>query len=199
MDIKEGLFTFNAEGDDIPNSLYFSRKIHWPGNPSICKDIASGVTIGRGFDLGQRTQTESYYHLMSAGIPQDKAILISEGAGMHGCEASAFVMQNRDKVGEITHSQQANLFKLSFSMYITRAKGFYNKYKNSNAVSWGDMNSRIKNIFIDMIYQGAMRVRYVSSFERNDPEDVILLINKTPSLSAYDKSRKRIVYLKEGQ
>ncbi|ATZ92858.1 hypothetical protein [Dickeya fangzhongdai] len=50
MDIKEGLFTFNAEGDDIPNSLYFSRKIHWPGNLSICKDIASGVTIGRGFE-----------------------------------------------------------------------------------------------------------------------------------------------------
>ncbi|QIZ52677.1 hypothetical protein DWG24_18980 [Dickeya zeae] len=199
MDIKEGSFTFNAEGDDIPGSLYFSRKIHWPGNPSICKDIASGVTIGRGFDLGQRTQTESYYHLVSAGVPQNKAIAISEGAGMRGCDASAFVIQNRDKVGEITHSQQANLFRLSFAMYITRAKGFYNKYKNPNAVSWDAMNSRMKDIFIDMIYQGAMRVRYVPSFERNAPEDVILLIKNTPSLAAYDKSRKRIVYLKEAK
>ncbi|WP_024109566.1 hypothetical protein, partial [Dickeya dianthicola] len=198
MDIKEGFFTFNAEGNDIPNSLYFSRKIHWPGNPSICKDIASGVTIGRGFDLGQRTQTESYYHLVSAGVPQDKAMMISEGAGMHGCDASTFVMQNRDKVGEITHSQQTNLFKLSFSIYITRAKGFYNRYKSPNAISWDDMNDRMKDIFIDMIYQGAMRVRYVSSFEGDTPEDVILLIKNTPSLTAYDKSRKRIVYLKEG-
>ncbi|ATO31305.1 hypothetical protein DDI_0137 [Dickeya dianthicola RNS04.9] len=57
----------------------------------------------------------------------------------------------------------------------------------------------MKDIFIDMIYQGAMRVRYVSSFEGDTPEDVILLIKNTPSLTAYDKSRKRIVYLKEGK
>ncbi|MCA7001522.1 pesticin C-terminus-like muramidase [Dickeya solani] len=196
MDIKEGLFTFNAEGDDIPNSLYFSRKIHWPGNPAICKDIASGVTIGRGFDLGQRTQSESYYHLMSAGIPQEKAMMISEGSGMHGCEASDFVTRNRDKIGEITHFQQANLFKISFPSYITRARGFYNRYKNSNAVSWDNMDERMRDIFIDMIYQGSMRIRYVSFFEENNPDAVISLIKNTSSLAAYDKSRKRVIYLK---
>ena len=39
--------TFDAEGNDDSNSIYFSRVIHWPGG-------ISGVTIGRGYDFGHR-------------------------------------------------------------------------------------------------------------------------------------------------
>ncbi|AUC43305.1 hypothetical protein D083_2956 [Dickeya solani RNS 08.23.3.1.A] len=54
----------------------------------------------------------------------------------------------------------------------------------------------MRDIFIDMIYQGSMRIRYVSFFEENNPDAVISLIKNTSSLAAYDKSRKRVIYLK---
>lgn len=31
MQPKQGLLTFRAEGNNITNSRYYSRKIHWPG------------------------------------------------------------------------------------------------------------------------------------------------------------------------
>nr|WP_254893367.1 peptidoglycan-binding protein [Salmonella enterica] len=38
--IKRGKLTYDAEGNNIPNSRYYSRVIHWPGNEG------SGVTLG---------------------------------------------------------------------------------------------------------------------------------------------------------
>ena len=48
--ISEGRITFDAEGNNIPTSPFFSRVIHWPGNN------LSVVTIGRGYDMGSRTE-----------------------------------------------------------------------------------------------------------------------------------------------
>lgn len=41
-----GWLTFNEEGIDEENSMYFSRTPHWP------KLGTSGITIGRGYDIG---------------------------------------------------------------------------------------------------------------------------------------------------
>lgn len=106
------------------------------------------------------------------------------------------LMQTNTLHGLLADFQQTNLFKISFPSYIKRARGFYNRYKSANAVSWEDMDERMRDIFIDMIYQGSMRIRYVSFFEENNPDAVISLIKNISSLAAYDKSRKRVVYLK---
>ena len=50
--VESGQVTFDAEGNDIESSRYFSRVIHWPGNTE------SGVTIGRGYDMGNRTKAK---------------------------------------------------------------------------------------------------------------------------------------------
>ena len=52
LKVPYGQLTFDVEGNDIEDSSkaghrYFSRVVHWPGG-------ASGVTIGRGYDFGQR-------------------------------------------------------------------------------------------------------------------------------------------------
>jgi hypothetical protein len=44
-------FTWAAEGNDNPKSPYYSRVPHWPGEKS-------GLTIGRGYDIGQRSAAE---------------------------------------------------------------------------------------------------------------------------------------------
>src|SRR5262249_51741927 len=46
LQVSQGQVTFDAEGNDLVASPYYSRKIIWPGNAE------SGVTIGRGYDMG---------------------------------------------------------------------------------------------------------------------------------------------------
>src|SRR5690554_4936290 len=58
--VPEGQFTFNVEGDDDPDSPYFSRVAH-------ATIGASGITLGRGFDLYQQ-------HLRYSGNNSQRAI-----------------------------------------------------------------------------------------------------------------------------
>ena len=50
--VPKGQFTFNNEGNDIESSIFYSRKAHVPHNPSGVVIGQSGVTIGRGLDVG---------------------------------------------------------------------------------------------------------------------------------------------------
>ncbi|VVO35587.1 hypothetical protein [Pseudomonas fluorescens] len=66
LKVPYGQLTFDVEGNDIedeshPLYRYFSRVVHWPGG-------ASGITIGRGYDLGQRPAPES--DLRAAGVEE---------------------------------------------------------------------------------------------------------------------------------
>ncbi|MTD42643.1 hypothetical protein GIX45_29235 [Erwinia sp. CPCC 100877] len=88
---KEGVLTFRAEGNDTPGSPWFSRKVHWPGNLSKCATNASGVTLGRGFDMGARTKGEIIHKLLLAGIPRKQAEKFAEGAKLTHCKAADFV------------------------------------------------------------------------------------------------------------
>ncbi|EPR9025623.1 pesticin C-terminus-like muramidase [Cronobacter dublinensis] len=56
LTVPFGQLTFDSEGSDIEDSLYFSRHPHVPNNKSTVIG-SSGVTFGRGLDLGQQTTT----------------------------------------------------------------------------------------------------------------------------------------------
>ena len=77
-----GQGTFDAEGSEQPGP-YFSRTIHWPGG-------ASGVTIGRGYDMGSRTQAQVVRELISAGMDTCDAQRLSQAAGLRGQGAQLF-------------------------------------------------------------------------------------------------------------
>jgi len=68
LEPKKGLLTFRAEGNNLKSSRDYSRKIQWPGNSSSCRKNNSGVTIGRGFDLGDRSKISALISLQKAGI-----------------------------------------------------------------------------------------------------------------------------------
>lgn len=195
MQPTKGLLTFQAEGNDVPGSPYFSRRLHWPGNRAHCADSAAGVTIGRGFDLGRRTHDAAYSMLVRAQLPARQAHRIAQAAGLKGCAALAFVNANREIVGDITHAQERLLFDMTFAEHADRARAFYDKYKSAGATSWERMPARMQDVFIDMIYQGAMRIPHVRSFERGNIADVISLIRSDQKLMAYEGNRQRIAYL----
>ena len=56
---------------------YFSRVLHWPGG-------VSGVTLGRGYDMGSRSVGSILSTLRQAGLEEYKCVLCSKAAGFKG-------------------------------------------------------------------------------------------------------------------
>lgn len=191
---KEGLLTFMAEGNNIKSSRHYSRKIHWPGNSLKCDNHSSGVTIGRGYDMRYRTHKQIIKDLMLAGVEKENAKSIAEGSGKFACLARDFVIENKNKLAEITEQQQLKLFNLTYKKYLSDSIRFYNKYKRIDSVSWQALLPVLKDVFVDMKYQGVLSYKMVPIFGLNRRDKLIVLIQETPTLINYE-SRGRIAYI----
>ncbi|KOO13825.1 hypothetical protein AKJ18_16240 [Vibrio xuii] len=199
MDLKwlivpKGQLTFDAEGNDIRGSLHFSRTIHWPGNAK------SGVTIGRGYDCGNRSKQEIYSDLTSSGVEIETASAISQSAGLKGNEAKLFVEQHGKGINDITRKDQYNLFKLVYPQYEKRASTNYEKwtsqYKDTR-VAWVSLDSKIRDVLVDFVYQGFTKgPRPMTKGMSNDKEILIEYIEKSSVLSSYEPGRQRANYLR---
>ena len=62
-----GYFTFHAEGA----SSSVTDTLHWPRG-------ASGVTIGPGYDVKERTELDVYADMISVGISREDANIIKK-------------------------------------------------------------------------------------------------------------------------
>lgn len=193
--VTQGQITYDAEGNDIQTSRNFSRVIHWPGN------ALSGVTLGRGYDMGSRTEAEIYDHMTSAGVPDTQALKISKSNGLKGKEAKEFVFNNKDIIGEITHEQQIALFELTYKVYIDRTIRAYNKHTSSKEqrVEWAIFSQPIKDILVDFVYQGFAAERPMTSGMNNKSEEIIAYIERSEELMKYEKGRKRVNYLRKNK
>ncbi|WP_166365225.1 pesticin C-terminus-like muramidase [Pseudomonas akapageensis] len=191
--ILAGKITFDAEGNDNPSSTHYSRVIHWPGN-----DL-SGVTLGRGYDMGNRTQSEVHAHMTTAGIDDKKARQISLAHGLKGLAARDFVRQHKISIGEITKDQQISLFNAIYPDYIKRAISNYNKWTSSEAerAEWENLNPHIQDVLVDFVYQGfTLGGNPMKAGMRNSKTELISYIENTPAISQYEPGRQRARYLK---
>lgn len=189
--VSQGQVTFDAEGNDNPASIYFSRLLHWPGG-------LSGVTIGRGYDMKTRSEGIVYADLIQAGVDRQMASLMSKGSTLSGNNARKFVHENKTICGAITRNMQVNLFNNIYPQYVSSAQSYYNKYKDDTCVSWNDMKDILKEIIIDMRFQGALRDDDIAFFGQNDIDVVIQLIELTPRIRKYENGRHRADYLRKG-
>lgn len=185
---EAGLLTFLAEGKDTKGPIGYSREIHFPGNYNQCNKNASGGTIGRGYDMGRRFKSEILSDLRASGVPQNQAEEISKSSMLQGCRAADFVKENKRKIGEITETQQIKLFYITYDKYVKRAIVFYQKYKGSKSLEWNRLDSKIKDVFVDLLYQGLMTKDMVRYFEENKKEDVINMIRRTKGIMMYEKN-----------
>lgn len=190
LTVPRGQFTFNAEGTDNPHSLSFSRVLCCPG-------YTSGVTIGRGYDMSQRSKHDIFTDLTQANIADQIASIMSEGSFLIGASAMRFVHKYKEICGVITRTQQVNLFNKTYPFYYNDAKRVYNKYKSSEGCAWEKLNSRILTILVDMRFQGVFNYSQVPFFEKNEIPSIIFLIANS-KLKAYEKGRNRIEYLQNG-
>ena len=158
--VSEGQITFDAEGMDYltavepfsqpVNTKNFSRILHWP-------QYASGVTLGRGYDMKERSPGQIVAELRQAGIEEYKAVICSKASGLSGKIATTgFIKAYGPLVGEITHLQQIKLFEISYRVKKNYAKGVYFRYSHhiNNALSWANLEYKIRETFVDIVYQG---------------------------------------------
>lgn len=187
-----GKLTYDAEGNNIPGSPYYSRVIHWPGNE------ASGVTLGRGYDMGGRTESEIYHDMISAGIDENKAQKISQASNYKGTAAKLFVTNNKNDIGEITEKQQIELFNIIYPDYISRTISNYKKWTAGfeTAKDWDELDGPIQEVLIDFVYQGFTKgPKPMLAGANNDKHELISYIRNTPGISRYEPGRHRANYL----
>jgi hypothetical protein len=203
LKVHEGQITFDAEGTDYitavapfrqSNYPYFSRILHWPQQGN------SGVTLGRGYDMGGRNVGEIYSTLRQAGLEEYKAVICSKAAHLKNRLANQFVKVYGPLVGEITHHQQVRLFEIAYQEKRNYGKGVYSRNTRhvSDALLWSELDQKIRDVFIDTLYQGnntaSKMVEIMAS--GNNRHNIIKYIED--NLMPFDprRNQSRIRYLK---
>ena len=202
LHVRQGQITFDAEGHDYITAIppfrshrtpYFSRILQWPGGNS-------GVTLGRGYDMGSRSRGEVFATLRRAGIEEYQAVICSKAAGLKGNQAKQFVAVFGPMVGEITHRQQIALFENAYQEKSRYAEGVYNRNAVAvkDSVKWENVDKKIKEVFIDTLYQGNVSAKkmVVLIAKSNDREKVIDYLQTDPYQGSSQRNRARIGYLK---
>ncbi|WP_249215786.1 hypothetical protein [Citrobacter sp. JGM124] len=162
MDIKwltvpKGQLTFDAEGNDNNDSPYFSRHIHWPGG-------VSGITIGRGYDLGQQNDPSSDFDSIELSQPLNSWLLESKGLSGLDAENRYKSADNSISGYEITRKQQHDLFVITYNRLEDDVKRIcqrpdtirvYHPNLNTTPVqAWNDIPEKIKEVLVDLRYRG---------------------------------------------
>lgn len=156
LSVDRGQVTFDAEGNE--GGRFHSRTAHWPGG-------ASGVTIGRGYDLGQQSKSGIIKDMTAAGISDGDANKFAPAAGKSGKDAKAWLDENGKTLPEITQEQQKKLFYIAYDRLagdVARISTQYAKTvserdggkREDYEINWDTLHPAIKDILVDLRYRG---------------------------------------------
>lgn len=155
LTVERGQLTFDVEGNDIddpahPLHIYFSRKVHWPGG-------ASGITIGRGYDLGQNKNAEA--DLAAANIPEPLFSWLIGAKGLRGQAARNYLKAASPEIKRfsISRKQQHDLFIPVYEFMkseVIRISEKLSKDREYGALNWDAIEKRIQNLIVDLRYRG---------------------------------------------
>ncbi len=199
LHVWEGQVTFDAEGQDYLTAVEpFAQAQRMPNFSRVLQmppTYRSGVTLGRGYDMKERSPGEIYTTLKHAGIEEYKAVICSKAAYLKGRQAENFVKAYGRLVGEITYEQQIKLFEITYSDKKQYARGVYNRHiKNvSDPVKWENIDPKIAEVYIDSIYQGVVSTGEMAKIIANGAtkSDMINFIKNDPAQMG-DKRRLNI-------
>ena len=144
-----GQLTFDAEGLET-RGRFFSRVTHVPGP-------WSGVTIGRGYDMKERSENEIRADLMTAGVSEETAGRFAQARGLKGERARKFIREERLRQIEITPQQQKKLFVITYKelegdvIRICTKADVVHKY---GGLEWNDLHGAIRDVLVDLRYRG---------------------------------------------
>jgi hypothetical protein len=140
-----GLLTFDAEGSE--GGRYHSRKLHVPG-------VSSGLTIGRGYDMGAKSAGQITTDLVASGVELAMAKTLSGAATLRGENAKKFVKDNGVDSFEISALGQKQLFDVTYAAEEKVAKRVCEKATKHGACKWDELPAAIRDLIVDLKYRG---------------------------------------------
>ena len=195
--VGDGQLTFDAEGSDVPGP-FFSRVLHVPPG-------ASGVTLGRGYDMKERSPDEIARQLIDAGVDPDMAGHFRDASGLTGTAARGFIRMPRFDGFEISHETQKHLFERTFARYVADVQRICRKsdvVRIYGATDWDRLHRGIRDVVVDLRYRGdytgATRRRVQPAIVANNP---VALLNTLGDRHFWrnvpqDRFKRRFDYLK---
>jgi len=174
--VPTGQLTFNCEGAES-RGRQFSRKPHVP-------KASSGVTIGRGYDMRNRSEQEIYNDLMESGVDPADARKLSACRHLSGPKARRFLQDLGYNRIEITPESQYRLFLLicaELEGEILRVCNKLDVVDKYGRVLWPELPQVIKDLVIDVCfcgdYTGATRERIQPCLVTVSLQDLMLVFS----------------------
>jgi len=194
---KDGVITFHSEGTE--GGFFHSRKLHVPTG-------SSGLTLGRGYDIRFKTQTEVTTDLTLLGLKKELITSLSAATGLYGKAARDFIKEKSLDSFELTPVQQVTLFELSYKKEESETKRLCTKPDVERAYGickWDKLNKGIKEVLIDLKYRGdytpIIRKKIQKHVSDNDVNKFFEVIKKRenwPNVPS-DRFIRRVDYYKK--
>ena len=147
--VDAGQLTFDAEGME-QRGLYFSRVPHVPTE-------SSGVTLGRGYDMRDKTPPMIQADLLACGLDPAAAAQFAKAAGLNGAAGKAFIVQNHLSNFEITPAQQKLLFALTYQQMVSDVLRICQKpdlVARYGVTNWTALPAKVRDLVVDLRYRG---------------------------------------------
>jgi hypothetical protein len=143
-----GELTWKAEGAE--QGPFHSRRFHVPS-------VFSGLTIGRGYDMKEKSAGTIVSDLSTAGLDAPTAQKIGKAARLKGPTAERFVIENDLLDFEISASVQLALFKKTYEFHLADMKLVSAgpiAVKEHGRVDWSKVPQTVLDILVDLRYRG---------------------------------------------
>ncbi len=148
FEVPRGQITFDAEG--MEGGPFHSRRVHVPGS-------SSGATIGRGYDMLNRSRDEIVADLRASGVAEEDAKSIARLRGLKGQAAEAEVARLKLVDFQITPRQQKRLFLIAYDELAGDVKRICRKHDveaKYGVTDWDGLDPIIRDIVVDLRYRG---------------------------------------------
>ena len=107
---------------------------------------SSGVSIGKGYDMGSRSAESIIKDLTKAGLGKAQAEKISKAAYKKGKDADVFVAENKEAIGIISDEIILNLFRANWKEVRATAKNIATSQKAQKDNKGNYVNARGREI-----------------------------------------------------
>ncbi|WP_167370123.1 glycoside hydrolase family protein, partial [Gilliamella bombi] len=145
-----------------------SNKLHWPGT-------GSGITLGPGYDMKERSSENILNDLLDIGISSDIAQKVSNAAGLKKeTEINSFITENKDVIS-LTEEQEKLLLKKIIPDYENRVDKTIKI--NLNQHEYDALVSFVYNI--GSIKSDSNLAKYINEGKKKEAMDVLEQYNKS--------------------
>ena len=179
----QGAFESEGGDDKAVTSTYsrIPKKLVDKNNKTIGN---SGVTIGRGFDLGQQSKSVITGLMTRVGLSPSQVSLLAGAAGKSGAAHVKYFDDNKDglKAIELTREQRYLIYMYSVKARADDAKSRYVQYmQGKDGDSWDKLDEAIKSLMVDLNYRGdlnqANRNKLKDAVSGNDLKSVCKIMS----------------------